>query len=246
LLKKQYFSLIAKRLKKFETSYYNKFDAIAAITPQDAKRLQDLGVNKPLIEVIPAGVILDKFEFQPTHQPKPNTIFSISALDWMPNQEALDWFLTRVWPQLSLQVPNLEFHIAGKSMPKRLIELNKPNVLIHGTVPSAVDFINAYDIMVVPLLSGGGMRVKIIEAMALGKCIVSSPIGAEGIAYTDTKNIFICNTPEEWVNTVINCLQNPVNKASIASEALLLAQKYYDNRKVTAQYEALFNKLLTK
>lgn len=241
-LKQWYFGLIARRMKRFEREYYNSFDAVAAITKEDEKRLRDLGVTVS-VRVIPAGVILDRFKTDPSIHARPKTICSISAFDWMPNVEAVFWFLEKVWPKLSKRVPELELHIAGKSTPPEIAELKIRNVFVHGMVPDAPTFMQQYSMMVVPLLSGGGMRLKIIEAMALGKCIVSSKIGAEGIDYNNGQNVLICDTPDEWVEIISSYIKDDEAVKRIGYNAGILARKRYDNMSVTNEYLSLYRSL---
>ena len=234
-LKKWFYNHLSKRLKAFENKYYNMASGIAAITEEDKQRLLDMGITKP-IKVIPAGVILDKYLQAELSTEKPNTIFSISALDWAPNIEGLKWFLENVWNELLKQQPELTLHIAGKSTPDWILNLQLKNVFIHGFVQDAIAFKKSHQIMLVPLLSGGGMRVKIIEGMAAKKCIISSTIGAEGINYTHNKNMVIANTPAEWIAAISHCLKNNDFRESIAAAAFELVSSQYENKAITQKY----------
>lgn len=237
--KKWFFAHLSKRLRSFEASYYNKASGIAAITQEDKNRLLDLHISVP-IEIIPAGVVLDKYLADSNIIPEQNTIFSISALDWLPNLEGLDWFLKEIWPKLLEHKPEIQFHIAGKSTPDWLQQSNYPNVKVHGFVDDAIAFKRSYQLMLVPLLSGGGMRVKIIEGLAAKKCIVSTSIGAEGIEYSDKKNIVIANSPQEWVDAILFYLENEKERISIESNAFQLANEKYENTAITKKYIELF------
>jgi glycosyltransferase involved in cell wall biosynthesis len=244
--KRWYLKLLKKKLRNYEIRYYNLFDGVAAITDADANLMKQLGINKPKIATIPAGVLEEKFNRQASSLVEKNSIFSISALDWMPNIEALDWFLKEIWPNIHTSFPDLKLHIAGKSTPGKLLKLKISGVKIHGMVPDAVEFMQQYDIMVVPLLSGGGMRLKIIEAMALGKCIISTSIGAEGIEYTNYKNIIISDTPSEWLAAIQFCIENPEAKNEIGKQAAILAKSNYLNTTVTEKYIDFINSLIKK
>jgi len=233
--KKWFYNHLSKRLKAFENKYYNMSSGIAAITEEDKQRLLEMGITKPIV-VIPAGVILDKYLQSDQFIEKPNTIFSISALDWAPNIEGLKWFLENVWNELLLKHPEITLHIAGKSTPDWILKLQLNNVFIHGFVQDAIAFKKSHQIMLVPLLSGGGMRVKIIEGMAAKKCIISSTIGAEGISYTPNKNIVIADTPEQWIAAITHCLQNNEFRNSIAAAAFELVGSQYENKAITQKY----------
>lgn len=228
--KKLFFKHLSKRLQKFESSYYNKADGIAAITEEDKTRLKEMGITRP-ITVVPAGIDLSKYNTSVI--PEKNTLFSISSLDWMPNIEGLEWFLKNVWTEVVKRDNSIFLHIAGKATPKWLLESNYKNVVIHGFVENASQFKQTYNLMLVPLLSGGGMRVKIIEGFASKKCIISTTIGAEGIEYTNGKNIVIADTPQEWIDAIIHYTQNDGDRIKIEQNARLLAEKKYENASVT-------------
>jgi glycosyltransferase involved in cell wall biosynthesis len=239
IFKKWYFNLLAKRLKKFEKKYYNKADAIAAITFEDEQRLKKMGVDVP-IQIIPAGVELKKYNHSEAIVCEENSMFSISALDWMPNIEGLDWFLKNIWPEVHRTNPKCTFHVAGKSTPEKYMNMQIPNVFFHGFVDNAELFKKKYQLMLVPLLSGGGMRIKIIEGMAAEKCILSTAVGAEGIICENNKDIIIADTPKEWIQSINELLNNTNKIEQIAKEALKTVTENYDNKTVTKKYIDLY------
>ncbi len=240
--KKWFYRHLGKRLRTFEAAYYNKADGIAAITEEDKQRLLDLNVTVP-IQIVPAGVVLDKYLAAQDREAEANSIFSISALDWLPNLEGLDWFLKSVWPELLKRKSEIHFHIAGKSTPDWLMNSSFPNVHVHGFVDDAIVFKKSYQLMLVPLLSGGGMRVKIIEGLAAKKCIISTSVGAEGIESTHGKDIVIANSPEEWVEAIITYLENEDARQEIERNAFVTANERYENTAITKRYIELFEDL---
>jgi glycosyltransferase involved in cell wall biosynthesis len=241
-LKKVYLKYLANGIKNFEKAILNKFDAIAAITEQDKIRMQEMGCTVP-IEFIPAGVELSRFKPNPEIQPKPQTLFILSSLNWLPNLEGIDWFLENVWKTVVKTLPKLELHIAGKSPPENLLKLDLPNVFVHGFIPDASDFMQQYDLMLVPLLSGGGMRVKIIEGMALGKCILSTSVGAEGIACRSGKDILIADEAEKWIWYITDYYKGMQPCESIGRNARETALQTYDNKLVIEKFVQLYRAL---
>ena len=153
-------------------------------------------------------------------------------MNWIPNEEGIDWFLNKVWDLINMKMPDLKFYLAGREMPDWLINNKKTNVEVVGEVESAQDFINSKVIMIVPLFSGSGIRIKIIEGMALGKAIISTKLGAEGIHYEDNKNILIANTPEEFVDQIEKCIKSKKLCETIGFNARKLIEKKYDNKKI--------------
>jgi glycosyltransferase involved in cell wall biosynthesis len=240
-LKRWYLRQLASRLRHFEKEYLRYFDAVAAITNEDIARLQELGCPEP-IALIPAAVEMASFQPDPSVLPRPRTVFMIGSLNWLPNLEGLDWLLREVWPALHAELPELELHVAGVAPPGHLTSRPKgqDNVFIHGFVESAAAFMRQYDLMLVPLLSGGGMRVKIIEGMALGKAILSTGIGAEGIAVRDGHDIVLRDTAAAWQQALREYYHGGLPVAAIGAHAASTAAEVYANGRVTERFEALY------
>ena len=238
-LKRWYLGHLAARLRWFEQNYLRGFDAVAAITPEDMGHLRELGCPEP-IALVPAAVELAAFQPDPSIKPQPRTIFMIGSLNWLPNLEGLEWLLREVWPALHAELPDLELHVAGVAPPAHLLVPRHDNVFIHGFVESAAAFMRQYDLMLVPLLSGGGMRVKIIEGMALGKGILSTGIGAEGIEVTDGKDIVLRDGAAAWQQTLRDYYHGRLPVAVLGAAAAATAAQVYANDRVTERFEALY------
>jgi len=157
-------------------------------------------------------------------------LFHIGSLDWAPNQEGLIWFIERCWPKIHEQFPDLKFYIAGRNAPDWLVRrFHAPNIVFEGEVADAYQFMNSKSIMVVPLFSGSGMRIKIIEGMALGKPIVSTPIGTEGISTQSGKNILIADNEKEFVADVERLITDNELFQNISRSAIEYIQEKFDN-----------------
>jgi glycosyltransferase involved in cell wall biosynthesis len=245
-LKRWYLEHLAKRMQQFERRELPQFDAIAAITPEDMARLRTLNCQHP-IALVPAAVELASFQPDPAVRPRPRTVFMIGSLNWLPNLEGLDWLLREVWPALHAELPALELHVAGVAPPGHLTSRPKgqDNVFIHGFVESAAAFMRQHDLMLVPLLSGGGMRVKIIEGLALGKAILSTGIGAEGIAVRDGHDIVLRDAAAAWQQALRDYYHGRLPVASLGAAAAATAAEVYDNRRVTQRFEALYKEVMS-
>ena len=232
---------MAKRLKKFEQKVINEVDLVLPISEIDKQTLINLGCQTPQY-VVTAGIDTRKFVCDKS-KTDINSLFHLGSLDWIPNQQAIKWFIDKVWPSVHQQIPDLKFYLAGRNMPDWIKNIKQPNLIILGEVDDAVDFINSKGIMIVPLLSGSGMRLKIIEGLALGKTIISTSIGAEGIEYTNDKNIIIANTPTEFVNSIDKCIKNTDFNLSIGVNARILAKDKYDNNNIVCKLVHFYNTL---
>lgn len=227
-LKRLYLKILSRRIKKFEKSYMNSYDLLVPITERDGIMLNKLGNTKPL-HVSPTGIETTVLIPHSKNLEHP-TLFHIGSLEWAPNQEGLMWFIDRCWPKIHDKFPDLKFYIAGRKAPDWLIKkFNAPNIVFEGEVPDAYQFMNSKSIMVVPLFSGSGMRIKIIEGMALGKPIVSTPIGTEGISTKSGKNILIADNEKEFIAEVERLITDYELFQSISRNAIEYIHEKFDN-----------------
>ena len=154
------------QLRKFELSFINTYDTIIPITKRDDKLLTEFGNNKPS-HVSPTGIDLTKYNKSEINFSEIR-LFHLGSLDWIPNTEGLLWFLQNIWKKLTVQHPDLTFTIAGRNASTDFIKQIKSyrNIIFKGEIENAIDFMHQHNVMIVPLLSGSGMRIKIIEGMA--------------------------------------------------------------------------------
>lgn len=227
--KRLYLKHLASKLKQYEERTINEVDGIAAISFEDTQRFKELNCKVPLITV-QFGIDLD--EYQPVSKALGDnlSLFHIGAMNWEPNKEAINWFMDEIWPDVKDK--NVELHLAGRSMPSYISDMQGGNLHVHGEVDSAVDFMNSHDVMVVPLLSGSGMRIKIIEAMALGKPVLTTSVGAEGIDCKHEENILIVDSQEEFISQLNDLSKNPQKVESLGTNARELVETKYTNSKI--------------
>jgi len=239
-LKSGYVKYLKSGIEKFEKKIAKKFDGIIPITAVDADFFAKEAPRVPL-QVIPAGV--DMTQYHENGNAKADSLFMIGNLQWMPNLQSIDWFLENAWAKVKSAIPSASLHIAGKNPPERVSNLKLDGVTVHGMVESAQDFMNDYSIMLVPLLSGSGMRIKIIEGMAAGKCIVSTSIGAEGIEAKNGEEIIIAE-PDEFANRVIDVMNDRREIDSIGSRAKKFVQENYDWSSLIKEFESFYRQLV--
>ena len=177
---------------------------------------------------------------QPTGQPD---VFHLGSMDWIPNQEAMRWFLDEIWPLVVKQIPAAKFHLAGKKIPDSFSQYSSPNVVIDGEVANAISYMQQHHIMVVPLLSGSGIRIKILEGMALGKPIVATPRASAGIHYNDGKNILIGSQPADVAQHILQLLQQAPLRQQLGQNARQLIEQQYDNRVVCQEITTFYKNL---
>jgi len=240
-LRKIYLKLLARKLKKYETDVLNQFDGIAAITEKDKSNFIRMGCKIP-IEVFPFGIDILHYETNGALEKK--SVFHLGSMDWHPNVNGLKWFFRNVWNEVVKNFPDVEFTLAGKDIPDWLMKHEQKNVNVIGSVKNANDFINQHSIMIVPLFVASGMRIKIIEAMALQKLVVATSIAAEGIAYKDGENIVIADTIEDFTKAIIKYLSNDKEQKRIAINGRELVESSYDNLKIVNSLVMFFKQIM--
>ncbi len=230
--KKAYLKILANRLKDYELAIMGQVDGIATMSNEDTRHYQELGCTTP-IETIPLGIDCAVYEPEFPHVFKP-TLFHLGAMDWMPNIEGVNWFLKDAWKLILRDYPQLKLHLAGKASEK-FTPTSRTSLVLDGEVPCAKDYMREHGIMIVPLLSGGGIRIKIIEGMALGKVIISTSIGAEGIGVEHGKNILIADTATEFKQRIDEIHEDPSILERISKNAKSFVEHQFDNSVLTAK-----------
>lgn len=227
LPKRMYLKYLTGKLKRYELEHLNKYDYLVAVSERDLRKFKSLGYKNGAISS-PIGLDLKNYMLS-VDQKTSDDICFIGALDWIPNIEGLTWFIENVWPKLSEAFPNLKFHIAGRNTPSTLKALNIHNIIVHGEVPNAVEFVSNYSMMIVPLFSGSGMRVKILEGMALGKVVITTQLGKEGIHAENGVHILEADTPESFISHIADTLSGRKDKKAIGLAAKTFVEDYYDH-----------------
>lgn len=194
---------MAPKMERFELKIAKSVDYIVPISKIDEKIFNEHCKNIPIL-TIPVSYKIKNYIGD---LPKQFNVGFIGGLDWLPNQEGVKWFLKNVWAKFVINKPETFFNLAGRNFPKKYYDLKDTNLYIYGEIASAEEFTLQNSLMIAPIFSGSGMRVKIIEALALGRTVISTRIGAEGINYENNKNIFIADTAEEWIS-ILNKLSN--------------------------------------
>lgn len=225
--KKWYLQYLTKQLKRYEIGQLSKYDLLAAISQRDLMHYRGLGYRGAAM-VVPIGFAIEDYQPNDDSFTQPLSIGFIGSLDWRPNQEGLEWFLREVWPAVHAKFPALEFHIAGRNTPQRLLDLQAPQVTVHGEVATAQAFINQHSIALVPLFSGSGMRVKILEAMALGKVVLTTSLGLEGIKARPQKEVLLADSKDQFLEQISYCYQQNGALHKIGAAARHLVKQKFD------------------
>jgi len=244
--KRWYLKHLARTLRDYELDILGKVDGVIAITPKDAQFFtKHLPADKVI--AIPFGIqpgVIEKYNRGNNTSTEESAIFHLGSMNWMPNQEGILWFLENVWPEISTTHKNLTLHLAGRNMPERISRFRSERIIIDGKVPDAIHYMHRFQIMVVPLLSGSGIRIKIIEGMMAGCAIVTTSIGAEGINYTPGKHLMIADSAGDFINAVNKLLKDPEYALNMGGEASQFVVHQHNNATLIKELVTFYKQLL--
>jgi glycosyltransferase involved in cell wall biosynthesis len=242
-LRKWYLGYLTRKLKKYEIEQFSSYDYLVTLTERDLKQFKDKGYKNGASSA-PIGFDSNLYPYsKPELGPEMSMCF-IGSLDWMPNLEGLNWFLQTCWPQINRKWPQLQFHIAGRNTPLSLMQLKMPNVTVHGEIADAIDFMSRHSIMIVPLFSGSGMRVKIVEGMVMGKVIITTSLGKEGINGSHKEHLLVANDAKQFLDSISFCIDHPDEALAIGQRAQEMANQQFNGQLAAEQIMHIYKKLM--
>lgn len=242
-LKKKYLQNLAQRHESYEWACLKGgyYDAITTLSPRDEAVMRQNGVSLPILTAS-FGVDISHIKIDTSILPEKDTIFFLGAMDWQPNIDAVEWFVAEVWDKIRVKYPQWKFYIAGRNMKSDFLahKNEKDNIFKVGEVVDAQVFMQEKNIMIVPLLAGGGIRIKLIEGMAMGKAIVASSIALEGNPATDKQEVLIADNAVDFANAVCYLIENPDFAQKLAQNAQIHARHHFDNAKLARDLLAFY------
>ena len=228
--RRKYLYNLTGRLKRFERESWKKYDLLLPITENDSFHLARL---EKVTDMIVAPYSIDKSNFPILDTSKERWVgYHLGAMDWTPNKEGIKWFLSEVWPKVHKIAPMFEFYFAGRNMPQEFLDMKLGGVFCKGEVENAAEFIADKKILIVPLLAGGGIRVKILEAMAAGKVVISTPEGIIGIEAKSDEHYLVARKPEDFVRAIRWCMMNKEKAQEMADRGRELVLNKYEHSSV--------------
>jgi len=224
-IRKMLYRIEFAKMLRYEQETVARFDHVIAVSDHD-KKLMSEWVAAERVTVVPTGV--DTAQFSPSSEPaseNPLAVF-VGAMDWEPNVDAVKYFCAEIWPLVLKEIPEARFRIVGRNPDRRVEALAGSSVEVTGRVPSVVEHLREAAVVVVPLRVGGGTRIKIYEAMAAGKAVISTTVGAEGLDVHDGQDIVLADTPANFAESVVTLLREKGARDKMGCSARELASRY--------------------
>lgn len=242
--RKWYIGIQASKMARFEKLVFRQADAVTAVSVCDAESIRKSGSNAA-IKVIDNGVNLDFFTNDGHDRIKDDYLVFTGSMDWRPNQDAAEYFVNDIFPLLREQRPSIEAVFVGRRPPDSIVKLaDTPGITITGTVEDIRPYIRKAAVYIVPLRVGGGSRLKILEAFAMEKAVVSTSIGAEGLTVSDGKDILIADSPEKFAAAVVRLLEDRELAERLGADGRKLVLQRYGWDRLAEQLERFLLKLV--
>lgn len=239
-LSRWFFGLQARRMARFEREQFSKATRTIAVSRPDEDILRAWGVTNTA--VVDNGVDVDNFQPQSRDEEQASALLFLASLDWFPNQDSLWYFLAEIFPRVRKQLPEVSLSVAGRRLPPGQAERLRatPGVRFLGEVADVRECYRSAAVVVVPLRIGGGSRLKILEAMAAGKAIVSTTIGAEGLAVVPGQHLIVADEPQAFVDAILALAGDPVRRHQLGQAGRALVEARYSWNSLVDRMDALW------
>jgi polysaccharide biosynthesis protein PslH len=235
-----------KSMERTERKYIRLADHLITVSETDRSYFSQI-VEPGKISVTPTGVDIDFFRPR-ARETNPASLVFTGSMDWMPNEDAVFYFAERILPSIRSQVPNIEVRVVGRKPSARLRALaeTEPAIKVTGAVDDIRPYVHDSAMYIVPLRVGSGTRLKIFEAMAMGKAIVSTSIGAEGLPVRHGENILLADDPTDFANQVVALVQDRAARERLGLAARQLVEQNYGWESVGAHFETILKDVVSR
>lgn len=241
---KMFLFLEGSKLKRLETQLFKQIDLGVAVSEQDKAELEKICPGA-VFKVVENGVDTELFEPGPQIIEE-NTLLWIGGFGYYPNKEGIYYFLSEIYPKIKVKAPGVKLKVVGGGVTERLraYAADDASIEILGFVESPLPYLQKAGVFVAPLLSGGGTKLKVLEAMSVGKAIVSTSVGVEGIEGADNEHYLVADTPDDFSEKVADLLKNKAMREFLGSNARTLAIQKYDWKNIWLKSDEIYQELI--
>jgi sugar transferase (PEP-CTERM/EpsH1 system associated) len=237
LLKKTYLYGQWRKSHAYERAACRRFDHVVAVSEEDRETLERAYGLKSVSDV-PTGVDTEFFRPRGTGEREPHNLVFTGSMDWLPNEDAIQFFTKEIMPRIRAEVPDATLTVVGRNPYASLIELGKrdPSIIVTGRVEDVRPYMERAAAYIVPIRVGGGTRLKIYEAMAMEKPVISTTIGAEGLPLTDGRELLLADTAEAFAAAVVSVLRDAAKARSLSARAAETVREKFSWDKVSKAF----------
>ncbi|MBK9165436.1 MAG: glycosyltransferase [Acidobacteria bacterium] len=244
--KKAYLKSQWERARRFERQACRRFDTVVAVSKEDGEVFRSEYGHKRVKEI---GTGVDTEYFTPVNgdrTTKPNIVFT-GSMDWLPNSDAVMWFTKEIFPRIKQEIPEATFTVVGRDPFPEILELAKrdPSIKVTGRVDDVRPYMREAAVFVVPIRIGGGTRLKIFEAMAMGLPVVSTTIGAEGLPVTDGKDILLRDDPPTFSQAIVSLFVDLEYAAGLSESGSNIVRRRFAWHRIAKQFSDIADNTLT-
>lgn len=244
IAKRHYALSLYRRVKRYELKVIKRFDSILAVTPKDKDSLEKYN-HKLNISVIPTCVDTSYFKPSTVQNNSKNLVF-VGSMSAIFNTDAMLHFCGKIFPFILNKIPEAHLYIVGLNPPQQILDLASRNITITGTVEDIRPYVYDSSVFVAPLRFGSGIKGKILEAMALGKPIITTSIGAQGLEITAGEHLIIEDDPKDFACKTIELLNSGSLRQKLIKNGLELVNEKYTWEKIIPKLTQVFNEVILK
>jgi len=235
-----------RKMEGAERRYLRLADLVLTVSGTDRDAFASF-LDPEKLTVIPTGVDLDYFQPKPGQEAENSLVFT-GSMDWLPNEDAIFYFAEAILPLIKRRFPDVSLQVVGRNPSRKLQALagSEKSIELTGWVNDIRPFLVRGAVCIVPLRIGGGTRLKIFEAMAMGKGVVSTSVGAEGLAVQSGENILLADTPNDFAESVISLLTNPKRRQQLGTAARTMVQENYSWTRVAEDFACALRGVMSR
>ena len=239
-VKRRYLYWQWRKMQRFEREACRRVDSVIAVSEADSEMMErDYGVAK--VHDIPTGVDIEFFKPTNGAHSRPNSLVFTGSMDWLPNEDAINYFTQQILPLIRNSVPDISITVVGRNPSRRLVELSERETAIKvtGRVDDVRPYIEDAAAYVVPLRIGGGTRLKIYEALAMEKPTISTTVGAEGLNINNGADLLLADTPQDFADAVVRVLKEPSLARQLGEQGAQTVRQKYGWQNVAAEFDQI-------
>ncbi len=232
------------KIRYWETYFWKKATRLVTMSEEDKQYIQREVPNRLQIDVVANGVDMDFFKQTPNMLPKDSTVLFVGTFKWLPNVDAVEFLVEKIWPLILDKIPTAKLHIVGFSPNKKILNYGKlPSITISGDVTDIRTAYGSAHVLLAPVRSGKGTKYKVLEAMATGTPVVGTPLSVEGLDVTPGKEALVADTAEALACSVIRLLQDDKLRNQLAENGKRLVERKYEWRVISQELDRIYQEL---